>query len=146
MTSTEKSTARLKVREAGLEDVPAISKLVERVYPGMPPYPDAMLRGQINAFPEGVWVAELGEDIVGYCATIRLKEDKALSEHTWRTVTGGGYGSTHDATGEYLYGYEVCVDPQMRRYRIGQRFYRERRRLAEFQRLKGIVISGRIPN
>ena len=146
MTSTEKNTARLKVREAGLEDVPAISKLVERVYPGMPPYPDAMLRGQINAFPEGVWVAELGEDIVGYCATIRLKEKIALSEHTWRTVTGGGYGSTHDATGEYLYGYEVCVDPQMRRYRIGQRFYRERRRLAEFQRLKGIVIAGRIPN
>ena len=63
MDTTEKNTARLKVREAGLEDVPAISKLVERVYPGMPPYPDAMLRGQINAFPEGVWVAELGEDI-----------------------------------------------------------------------------------
>ena len=105
MNTQEKNTARLKIREASLEDVPAVSRLVERVYPGMPPYPDAMLRGQINAFPEGVWVAELGDDIVGYCATIRLKEDRALGEHTWRTVTGGGYGSTHDATGEYLYGY-----------------------------------------
>ncbi len=146
MQDTKEEKTRLKVRDASLDDVASISKLVERVYPGMPPYPDAMLRGQINAFPEGVWVATLGEDIVGYCATIRLAEDKALGEHTWREVTGGGYGSTHDATGEYLYGYEVCVDPAMRRYRIGQRFYRERRRLAEFLRLKGIVIAGRIPN
>ncbi len=146
MEKAEKATTRLKVREANLEDVPGIGRLVERVYPGMPPYPDAMLRGQINSFPEGVWVATLGEEIVGYCATIRLAEDKALGEHTWREVTGGGFGSTHDATGEYLYGYEVCVDPRMRRYRIGQRFYRERRRVAEFLRLKGIVIAGRIPN
>lgn len=137
---------RLTVREATLDDVPAISKLVERVYPGMPPYPEPMLRGQISAFPEGVWVATLGQEIVGYCATIRLPEKKALDQHSWREITGGGYGSTHDATGEYLYGYEVCVDPRVRRYRIGYRFYRERRRLCEFLRLKGIVIAGRIPN
>ena len=56
-----KAADRLAIREATLADIPGISALVERVYPGMPPYPDAMLRGQINAFPEGVWVATLGE-------------------------------------------------------------------------------------
>jgi len=141
-----KGADRLAIREATLADIPGISALVERVYPGMPPYPDAMLRGQINAFPEGVWVATLGEQIVGYCATIRLSGKLALSSHSWREATGSGYGSTHDAAGEYLYGYEICVDPSVRRFRIGQRFYRERRRLCEFLRLKGIVIAGRIPN
>jgi predicted amidohydrolase/GNAT superfamily N-acetyltransferase len=139
-------TPKLVVRQARLSDVPGISKLTERVYPGMPPYPRDMLHGQINAFPEGVWVAELGDEIVGYCATIKLPEEQVLAPHTWRQITGGGFGSTHDERGDYLYGYEVCVDPEMRRYRIGQRFYRERRRLAEFQRLKGIALAGRIPN
>ena len=74
-----KSADRLSIREATLADIPRISGLVERVYPNMPPYPDAMLRGQINAFPEGVWVATLGDEVVGYCATIRVSEKLALS-------------------------------------------------------------------
>jgi predicted amidohydrolase len=136
---------KLNVRLATAADIPGISSLVERVYSGMAPYPVAMLTGQINAFPEGVWVAVLGDSIVGYCATIRLPGEKALAPHTWREITGGGFGSTHDASGEFLYGYEVCVDPGMRRYRIGQRFYKARWKLCEYLRLKGIVIAGRIP-
>ena len=54
---------KLNIRLATLADIPGISALVERVYPSMPPYPKDMLRGQINAFPEGVWVAELDEAI-----------------------------------------------------------------------------------
>jgi predicted amidohydrolase/ribosomal protein S18 acetylase RimI-like enzyme len=143
--SMSKTQAALHVRQARLSDVDAIVELTARAYPRMWPYRKAMIRGQINAFPEGVWVAEHDGDIVGYCATIRVSESRALGAHTWHSITGGGYGSTHDSEGEYLYGYEVCVDPGMRRYRIGQRFYRERRRLVEHLRLKGTVIAGRMP-
>jgi predicted amidohydrolase/GNAT superfamily N-acetyltransferase len=140
-----KPQARLSIREARIGDVDGIIALVGRAYPLMSPYTAGMITGQINAFPQGVWVAELDDHIVGYCATIRLGEAIALKQHTWAEITGGGYGSTHDPDGEYLYGYEVCVDPQMRRLRIGQRFYRARRRLAEHLALKGIVIAGRMP-
>jgi predicted amidohydrolase/ribosomal protein S18 acetylase RimI-like enzyme len=143
MSSTATST--LVVREARLSDVDGIIGLTTRAYPRMGAYTRAMIRGQINAFPEGVWVAEHEGCIVGYCATIRVPEERALSPHTWHSITGGGYGSTHDSEGDYLYGYEVCVDPEMRRYRIGQRFYRERRRLVEHLRLKGTVVGGRMP-
>ena len=136
---------KLTVRSATLADVDEIIALVKRVYPGMPPYTPGMIRGQINAFPEGVWVAERGAGVVGYCATIRIGEREALAPHTWVSITGSGFGATHDENGEYLYGYEVCVDPSMRRYRIGQRFYRARRQLAEHLKLKGIVIAGRLP-
>jgi predicted amidohydrolase len=136
---------KLVVRLAETRDIDGIASLVGRVYPGMAAYTHGMLRGQMHAFPEGCWVASFGERVVGYCATIRASEQRALEPHTWSQITGGGYGSTHDEDGEYLYGYEVCVDPDMRRYRIGQRFYRERRRLAERLGLKGIVIAGRIP-
>ncbi|MGD8340074.1 MAG: GNAT family N-acetyltransferase [Gammaproteobacteria bacterium] len=141
---TEEQT-KLIVRNAATDDIDAIADLVKRVYPSMSTYTRGMLRGQLHAFPEGCWVATFGDRVVGYCATIRVAERDALSPHTWHQITGGGYGSTHDEEGEYLYGYEVCVDPEIRRYRIGQRFYRKRRELVEQLQLKGIVIAGRIP-
>jgi len=140
-----KQEQKLLVRNAVAGDVDGIVALVAKAYPTMSSYTRGMIRGQINAFPDGVWVATWADEIVGYCATIRVAEARALSKHTWQEVSGGGYGSTHDANGEYLYGYEVCVDPQMRRYRIGQRFYTQRRQLAERLGLKGIVIAGRMP-
>lgn len=143
--ATDTEQQKLVVRHAVAADIAGIVTLVERAYPGMAAYTRGMLRGHINAFPEGVWVATYGDQVVGYCATIRISEKRALEPHNWQEITGGGFGSTHEENGEYLYGYEICVDPQMRRYRIGQRFYRERRRLAEALGLKGIVIAGRIP-
>ncbi len=142
---TNSTSDRLEIREATLDDIDAISALVERVYPGMPPYPKDMLRAQVSSYPEGHLIAVFNDQVVGYCATIRLPGERALSQHTWKQITGGGFGTTHDEAGDYLYGYEVCVDPKMRRYRIGQRFYRARRRLCRSQRLRGIVIVGRIP-
>lgn len=137
--------ARLVIRQASPNDVDQILQLVEKAYHGMPPYPREMLLGQINNFPEGHLVALLDDSIVGYSASIRLPEEKVLRPHTWKEITGGGYGSTHDDNGDYLYGYEVCVDPTRRGYRIGQRFYNERKRLCKEFRLKGIIFAGRIP-
>ena len=146
MPNKKSDTEKLVVRNATLADVPDIVVLVARAYPDMGSYPADTIRGQINAYPEGVFIATLNDKVVGYCATIRLPEAKIMAPHNWREITGDGFGSTHDIDGEWLYGYEVCVDPEIRGYRIGQRFYRARRQLCEFDRLKGIVLVGRIPN
>ena len=146
MPNKKSDTEKLVVRNATLADVPEIVVLVARAYPDMGSYPADTIRGQINAYPEGVFIATLNDKVVGYCATIRLPEAKIMAPHNWREITGDGFGSTHDIDGEWLYGYEVCVDPEIRGYRIGQRFYRARRQLCEFDRLKGIVLVGRIPN
>lgn len=144
--ATPNAAEKLIVRNARLSDVDQIISLVDRAYPGMGTYPADCIRGQINAFREGVFVACLDGEVVGYSASLRLPEARILTPHSWREITGNGFGSTHDEDGEWLYGYEVCVDPDMRRYRIGQRFYRARRKLCEYLRLKGIAIVGRIPN
>lgn len=138
--------AKLVIRTASIQDLEGISDLVDRVYPDMGSYPKDMLRGQINNFPAGHFVAELGGQVVGYCATIRISQSRALSTHTWQEITGGGYATTHEEDGDFLYGYEICVDPKLRRYRIGQRFYNERKKLCKYLRLKGIAFAGRIPN
>lgn len=44
-----------------------------------------------------------------------------------------------------LYGMDVIVDPDFRRLRIGQRFYRARKELCQWLELKGIVFCGRMP-
>lgn len=143
MTTTGKK--RLDVRLATPDDIPAIARLVDRAYDNMPGYSPAVLRGQINNFPEGQFVAIYDDKVVGYCATMRLGGDAALSPHDWEEITGNGFGTRHMPTGEWLYGYEMCVDPRQRGLRIGQRLYDARKALAERLDLHGIVIAGRMP-
>ncbi|OYX66268.1 MAG: carbon-nitrogen hydrolase [Sphingomonadales bacterium 32-64-17] len=138
--------ARLEVRAAVPADVRRIAALAKRVYEDFVPYTQGEIRGQINNYPEGCFVAVLDDKLVGYCATMRISGEKALRPHTWDEITGNGYGSRHEATGEWLYGYEMCVDPKVRGTRIGRRLYEERRFLAEQLELKGIVFAGRMPN
>lgn len=142
---TKQTKPRLEIRQAELRDVRAIGDLVRRAYADLPAYTQGEIRGQINNYPEGCFVAKLDGKLVGYCATMRLDERVALSDHSWDEVTGNGFGSRHDPTGDWLYGYEMCVDPGVRGTRIGRRLYEERRALAERLDLKGIVFGGRMP-
>jgi predicted amidohydrolase/ribosomal protein S18 acetylase RimI-like enzyme len=146
-TALENPRSRLTVRQARSDDIPAIADLSHRAYAGtgMRGYGTASLRGQLHHFPEGQFVAVVGEQVVGYCATFRIRGDIALKPHSWTQITGNGYASQHDPNGDWLYGMEVCVDPAYRGYRIGQRLYNARKKLCESLGLKGIVFAGRLP-
>jgi len=139
---------RLYVRQAEHRDVPAIIDLSTRAYEGtgMYGYSEGPLLGQMNNYPEGQFVAMVGDRVVGYCATFRVAEELALESHDWTSITGNGYASRHDPEGDWLYGMEVCVDPEYRGYRIGERLYNERKRLAEKLELQGVVFAGRLPS
>lgn len=136
---------KLFVRPALLKDVRAIQALCKRAYPDMETYAQAQLRGQIQMFPEGQFVAIYQDELVGYAATFLIDEKTALAPHDWNTITGNGFASRHDDEGDMLYGFEVMVDPKHRGLRIGQRLYNERKRLAVDLKLKGIVFAGRMP-
>jgi GNAT superfamily N-acetyltransferase len=140
---------KLIVRQAVPADIDGIRALMLKAYPSFGPagvYSDAQLRGQMHQFPEGQFVATYEGRIIGYCATFRIPEALALARHDWATITGRGYASRHDPQGDWIYGMDVCVDPDFRGRRIGQRLYNERRRLCQHLRLKGIVFAGRMPN
>ena len=113
----------LHIRNAQLSDVQAICDLTNRVYTGtgMHGYSQGAVTGQINNFPAGQFVVTVNDKVVGYCATFIISSENALKPHTWAEVTGNGYASTHDPKGDWLYGMEVCVDPDYRGYRLGQR-------------------------
>ncbi|MCP5397028.1 MAG: GNAT family N-acetyltransferase [Sphingomonadaceae bacterium] len=137
--------AKLVIRAAKLADAPAITRLSAKVYGKADAYTQAQIRGQVNNFPDGQFVAEYEGKVVGYCATLIVPEDVALNQHSWYEITGQGYAARHDPEGDVLYGMEVCVDPDYRRLRIGQRFYRKRQELCQYFELKGIAFGGRMP-
>ncbi|MBI3434879.1 MAG: GNAT family N-acetyltransferase [Proteobacteria bacterium] len=143
------SLPKLVVRNANTADVPAIHALIKKAYATLGPsgqYSEAQLLGHQNHFRDGQFVAIYENTIVGYCATFRIGGDIALKPHDWVVVTGRGFASRHDPAGDWLYGMDVCVDPDFRGLRIGQRLYNERKKLCHHLRLKGIVFAGRMPN
>jgi predicted amidohydrolase/GNAT superfamily N-acetyltransferase len=149
MPPSPKPVPKLVIRNAASADIPGIRALMAKAYPSFGPagvYSEAQLRGQMHQFPEGQFVATYEGRVIGYCATFRVPEVLALSSHDWATITGRGYASRHDPQGDWLYGMDVCVDPDFRGRRIGQRLYVARRRLCQHLRLKGIVFAGRMPN
>ncbi len=136
--------AKLLVRQAVVGDVSAIQSLSARVY-GDQCFSEATIRGQITNFPAGQFVVEYDGVLVGHCATFIIGGDICLKPHSWSEITGGGYASRHDPEGDYLYGMEVCVDPNQRGKRIGSRLYQQRQILCQDLGLKGIVFGGRMP-
>lgn len=135
----------LFLRTATLDDVADICALSAKVY-GKEGLSKKMVRSQITTFPEGQFLVLFDGKIVGHAATFIIDEQAALKPHSWKEITGGGYAARHDPDGDILYGMEVCVDPDMRGIRIGQRLYNMRKKLCVSLNLKGIVFGGRIPN
>lgn len=145
MTKASDTQPKLTIRHATIADIPEVIKLCNKVYKGMGSYSPAMLKGHIQNFGTGVFVAVFEGAIAGYCASFRITETVALKAHNWMEISGNGYASRHDPAGDWLYGFEVFVDSDLRGARIGQRLYNERKRLCRELGLKGIVYGGRIP-
>lgn len=139
------SVNKVIVRAATKRDAHGIHQLSRRCYESAGPYPLDVIRAQITNFPEGQFVAEIDGQIRGYVSSILLDEKRALRKHSWSTLTGGGYGSTHDPDGDCLYGVEVMVDTEARGLRVGQRLYDARKKLCLKYNLKSIVFAGRMP-
>lgn len=145
MNSVIAAKPKLILRTASISDAAEMAALSRQVYGEAQGSTEEALKGQINQFPEGQFIAEYEGRIVGFCSTFIISSDLALKPHSWMEITGGGFASRHDPDGDVLYGMEVTVDPSRRRLRIGQRLYRLRRELCQEWALKGIVIGGRMP-
>ncbi len=143
MPNEKKGT--LAVRNARPADIDDLVALTAKVYGPELGHSADMLRGQQAQFPAGQFVAEYDGRIVGFCATFRIDEEPAMAEHSWSEITGGGYASRHDPEGDWLYGMDVCVDPEFRGLRIGRRLYAARKKLCQKLGLRGIVFGGRLP-
>jgi GNAT superfamily N-acetyltransferase len=97
----------------------------------------------IEIFPEGQFTALDGEKVVGSTSTLRYHYDLSHpQQHTLREVMGGGWLTTHDPDGEWLYGIDMSVDPGHRKMGIAKGLYRARQQTCRELKLKGQLIVG----
>lgn len=136
---------KIHIRKTTFQDAAAINQIVSKCYPGVPPYPTDALRAQINHFPEGQFVVEYDNVVIGFSISFIISEAEAMKPHTWKEITGSSFASRHDPLGDFLYGMDICVDPDFRGKKIGERLYNERRKLSQSLKLKGIIFGARIP-
>ncbi|HYV93094.1 MAG TPA: GNAT family N-acetyltransferase [Chitinophagales bacterium] len=97
----------------------------------------------LEIFPEGQFVALDAEKVVGATTTMRYHYDlNHQHHHTFSEVMGGGWLTTHDPKGEWLYGIDVSVDPDYRKMGIAKALYRARQHLCRQLGLNGQLIVG----
>src|SRR3546814_2772276 len=87
---------KLVIRNSETRDAAGIARLSAKVYGRAEGYSAAQIRGQINNFPEGQFLAEYEGQIVGFCATLIVPEAAAMADHRWTAISGGGFGTRHD--------------------------------------------------
>jgi GNAT superfamily N-acetyltransferase len=127
-------------------DLIRVKQIQDNVYPGIGGWRMDQLASQLRIFPQGQFVACLGDQVVGAASSLIVKWDTYGTNHTYTEVTASGFFTTHDSTARTLYGAEVFADPRSRRLGIGRALYKARRRLCRALNLRRIMSCGRMPN
>ncbi|MEZ5293311.1 MAG: aminotransferase class III-fold pyridoxal phosphate-dependent enzyme [Vicinamibacterales bacterium] len=93
-------------------------------------------------FDEGQFVALDGDRVVGATATVRLAFDFDHTGHTFADIIQGGWLTSHDPEGDWLYGADIGVDPAYRGRGLATALYAARQELVWRLGLKGQVTGG----
>lgn len=100
-------------------------------------------KAHVALFPEGQFVALDGDKVIGATSTIRYHYDANNNEHhTFYEVMGGGWFTTHEPNGDWLYGMDVSVHPDYRGKGIARALYRARQNTCTRLGLKGQMTVG----
>ena len=148
MTDTTDSVDHhLNLRNLVASDYADLKKIMDLLYPGMGgAWPEHKFRKQLATFPNGQICIEDNGSVVAAAFSLIVDYDSFGDQHTYDQITGNAFLTTHDPSGDVLYGMEVVVLPQYQGMRLGRRLYEARKELCKSLNLKSIVAGGRIPN
>jgi len=96
----------------------------------------------LELFPEGQFVGLDGDRVVAATATIRLGFDFEHVNHTFGEIIQGGWLTSHEPDGDWLYGADIGVHPDYRGRGLAQGLYAARQQLVWELGLKGQVTAG----
>lgn len=142
------SSQAVFIRNAQSKDIPGILEVAARAYANWPSHTLATERNyqmQIDAFPPGQVVAIIDEKVVGYCTSLIVLLDDESPWFAHGEITGWGSFSTHDVSGNTLYGADIAVDPAFQGRGVSKKLYQARKALMRRLNLKQMVAGGRIP-
>ena len=139
---------RIRLRHLKLEDFQNLRDAMVQAYPDMAGaiWREEHIRSLIALFPDGQFCVTVNGKVVASALSIIVDYDLYGDNHTYRQITGNYTFSTHDPSGDVLYGIDVFVHPEYRGMRLARRLYEARKELCERLNLKSIVAGGHIPN
>ena len=135
----------LVIASAGPEHADALEQLQRAVFPTLADeerFKAAHYRKHIALFPEGQLVGLDGDRVVAATATIRLHFDFADRTHTFADIIQGGWLTSHEPDGDWLYGADIGVHPDYRGQGLAQALYAARQELVWSLGLQGQVTAG----
>ncbi|MCA9773323.1 MAG: bifunctional GNAT family N-acetyltransferase/carbon-nitrogen hydrolase family protein [Myxococcales bacterium] len=136
---------KLELRSTRIEDYDDIKEIMDRVYPTMGgAWKREQIASQISRFPEGQLCIEDNGKVIAAAISLIVDYARWGDNHTYKDITGDGYITTHDPSGDTLYGVDIFVHPDYRDLRLGRRLYDARKELCEKLNLRAIVAGGRI--
>ncbi len=145
-TSRSAPPHHLRLRNTRLSDYPSIRKIMDHVYSHAGgAWNREQFAAQLSRFPEGQLCIEDQGKVIAAVISLIVDYKKYGDFHSHAQITGDGYLTTHDPTGDTLYGVDVFVHPDYRGLRLGRRLYDARKDLCRKLNLRRIIFGGRIP-
>lgn len=135
----------LVVVSTALEHAEALEELQKLVFPTLAEeerFKAPHYRRHVELFPEGQFVVLDGARVVGMTTTLRMDFDFDHPGHTFADVIQGGWLSSHDPEGPWLYGADMGTHPDYRRRGIARALYAARHVTARKLGLRGQVTVG----
>lgn len=99
----------------------------------------------MELFDDGQFVALDGDRVVGATTTLRLDFDFDHVDHTFGEIIQGGWLTSHQPNGAWLYGADISVHPGYRGRGLATALYAVRQEVVWKLGLKGQVTAGMIP-
>ena len=99
----------------------------------------------MELFDDGQLVALDGDRVIGATTTLRLDFDFDHVNHTFGEIIQGGWLTSHQPGGAWLYGADISVHPEYRGRGIATALYAARQEVVWRLGLQGQVTAGMIP-
>ena len=135
------------IASTGPEHAGPLAALQELCFPTLAPeqrFVAAHYRKHLELFPEGQFVALDGDRVVGGTSTCRRHFDFNHVGHSFDDVIQGGWLTSHEPDGDWLYGADISVHPDHRGRGLARGLYAARQHTVRRLGLEGQVTAGMI--
>ena len=99
----------------------------------------------MELFEDGQFVALDKDIVIGATTTLRLNFDLNHVDHTFADIIQGGWLTSHQPDGAWLYGADVSVRPEYRGRGVATALYAARQEVVWRLKLNGQITAGMIP-
>lgn len=130
------------------EHADALAELQRLVFPTLAPeerFEAKHYLRHLELFPEGQFCvvdSRHADRVVGMTSTVRMDFDLDDSHHTFAEVIQGGWLTSHQPTGRWLYGADIGTHPDYRRRGIARALYAARHGVVRALALAGQITVG----